>query len=306
MNKISIPKIDFPMGPFPFPLCFDMTMAQFLSVKGIDFRSCFSGCYAVEFHPEEKQVDRVLVFPGFDRKKYEDCGIKAIEHQVPDHKQFLAYLKEQIANGLPVAVHFDGYYCPWDWNLYRKGHNRHIVLVSGVSRFGRRVKVCDLLFHQHQRTVRTSRLLKACSFYFSIEVQGDSKNWRNDDVICCLTKAYKALSGFLACAKLNPGLLALESNDVVSTKLFCVLQQGRISHHFYSLYLRYLFELRNETTAKYLYEQLSQAQYAWGDCLFYILRSKEAGNYSTQEMIRYLGALVDRYRVLIEQREAEK
>lgn len=298
MNKLKIPKVNFPMGPFPFPLCFDMTLALIFAFNGLDYRACFSECYVVEIHENKKALEEILVFPYYDQKKYERAGIIIKKQKLTCAKEIVAVLKEQLSEGNPIALHFDGYNCPWDKNLYRKGHNNHMVLATGISRGSKFLKVCDLLFCKYQRTVRTKRLMRNCKFYYQVKVpktlQGDvSQSPRK-----CLEAFYRVLLRFIAYVEKNSEILALEKKDTVETKLFSLLQRGRISHHFYSLYLDYLVE-HDCSGLKDLCQKLHEAQYAWGDCLFYLVKSNAEDRYCTDEMIRYLKMLAECYRAMI-------
>ena len=197
MYKLKIPKVDFSMGPFPFPLCFDMTLALLLAYHGLDYRVCFSGCYAAEFHPEKSTLEELLVFPGYDRSKYERAGIVIEKQKVTCAQEIATILKTQLLQGSPVMLHFDGYDCPWDKNLFRRQHNEHTVLATGISRGGKVLKVCDLLFHKHQRTVWEKRVMRHCQFYYQIKVPNTLQYDAARSPRSCLRAFYQTLLRFI-------------------------------------------------------------------------------------------------------------
>lgn len=305
MNKIRIPKVDFPMGPFPFPLCFDMTLALLLAANGLDYRACFSECYAAEFHEENDVLEEIFVFPCYGWIKYGRAGIAIRKQKTTSAEEIVSVLKEQLSQGNPVALHFDGYNCPWDKNLYRKEHNDHTVLVTGISRRGKFLKVCDRLFCKYQRTVRTKRVIQNCRFYYRINVPKALQRDVTRSPRSCLESFYRALLKFLTYAEKTPDILALEKKDPVETKLFSLLQRGRVCHHFYSLYLDFLVA-HGGADWKPLCQKLHEAQYAWGDSLFYLLKSCEEHRYCTDDMMRYLKGLAECYRAMIFDPEENK
>ena len=298
MYKLKIPKVDFPMGPFPFPLCFDMTLALLLAYHGLDYRACFSGCYAAEFHPEKSTLEELLIFPGYDRSKYERAGIVIEKQKVTCAQEMAAILRAQLLRGSPVMLHFDGYDCPWDKNLFRRQHNEHTVLATGISRGGKLLKVCDLLFHKHQRTVWAKRVMRHCQFYYQIKVPKALYFDADRPPRSCLQAFYQTLLRFIDDVEEHTEFLALEKEDTIATKLFSLLQRGRISHHFYSMYLDFLTE-NGSSEAKKFCKSMHEAQYVWGDCLFYLLQSNAEHRYCPHEMITCFRALAECYRKMI-------
>ena len=64
------------------------------------------------------------------------------------------------------------------------------------------------------------------------------------------------------------------------------------------LYLDFLAE-NGSSEAKTLCKSMHEAQYAWGDCLFYLLQSNAEHRYCPHEMITCFRALAECYRKMI-------
>ncbi len=276
MYKIRLSQVVFPAGAMEYPICTDIILAVLMKMKGIDYRKCFASCVKGKYLVNGKTVEEMIRFPMSGLEKYRRVGIRIKLCRKQNDSVAKKFIQEKLAANQPAVVHFDAYFCPWDKACYNKRHNDHLVVVTGISRNGKRCAIVDPYFGYLKKTVLTSRLLNAMRFWYEIEIPQTLIFAEPTDPLFNLKKFFEIFHKFSN--KITLEQLHLDTELGFMTKLYRTLQSGRMSLYFYRLYLMSLSE-----GVQTVCEKLKEADCLWVNCLLYIVRGART-YYSPKEM----------------------
>lgn len=259
-----------------YTLCFDDVMRTYLQNKGIPYIYAFGTCWEFEYSGDTEDMACAVTFPSVGFGKYESLGIRIVKKEIEDRSVVLKEIRELLARGKVIPIHYDGYYCRWDPMLKTKRwHNRHIVLARETDKKEKNLIVDDPHFSVHSKKLSFSELGTASKFYYLIQTE-NYKKCTVEEHFRLICKKYKnenpikAMEHFLidlkekAKCKICDWLFAEKWNLMISN--------GYMTRHFLWLYFRELYSNTGEMKFGILEWQFFGALQLWNECLTHSLK----------------------------------
>lgn len=281
MRKLKLPTIAFPKGKMEFPYCIDLIFAHLIAMRGVDYRRFYSECLKCELNKDGKTMAEVLRFPMFELGKYSAAGIVAQKVEIKELFRLVEFIRTRLKEKTPAVVHWDGYHCPWDKACFQKRHNDHLVMITGISRKGKRVAVCDPYFNK-KKSVSIKYLFRASRFVWDIHFPTQFQFYVCDDPFKEIEILQAVLSDFVKLAESRPELLKPETDAAFMCELYRALQAGRVNLYFFG---QYLSSENGGNNMLVLREKLAEAECLWVNCLLYLIRGSRS-YYRPEEMLK--------------------
>ncbi|GEM_PF-4720032 len=166
MIEVSIRKVPIQCTN-RFSACLDDIAATITAHYQRDYRLMYRDSW--DFFSLSDDVDEDQV----DQHKWDNLynfhGARLVLEQAP-FSQSLSRISQQIDNGVPAVIGFDGYYCDWD-PYCGKTHNRHACIAVGLDLQAEEVLIVDPYFTKAEKRVSFHVLQQASEYFGEWQIQ---------------------------------------------------------------------------------------------------------------------------------------